>query len=65
MNFVKKLSLFLTATFAASTVICGCSIAAQPVVEASSIQFHMGFAAATLLLSILSIALFARQTKKA
>jgi hypothetical protein len=65
MNTLKKAALAFTAVFAASTAICGFSIAAQPVVEAISLQFHMGFAAATFLFGALSIALYAKQNKTA
>lgn len=65
MKLLNKIGLFFTATLAASTTICGISIANAPVVEASSLQFHMGFAALTILCSFLTIALFARQTKTA
>ena len=65
MKILKKISLFFTAAFAASTAICGFSIAAKPVVEASNLHFHMGFAAVTFVFCFLTIALFARQNKTA
>ena len=65
MNFLKKLSLSLAGLLSASTVICGVSIASKPIVEASSLQFHMGFGLMAILFSFLTIALFARKTKTA
>lgn len=65
MNFLKKVSLFFAAAFSASTVICGLSIANEPVIEASSLQFHMGFGLAAILFFCVTIALFARKTKSA
>jgi hypothetical protein len=65
MNFLKKLSLTFAGILSASTVICGFSIAGKPVVEASSLQFHMGFGLLAILFSFLTIALFARKTKTA
>jgi len=64
MNFVNKLAVSFTALFSFSTVICGCSIAQQAVIEQSSIDFHMGFAALTVLSTFGTIALLARAAKK-
>jgi hypothetical protein len=65
MNFTKKITLFLATTLSASTVICGLSIASKPVVQASSLQFHMGFGLSALFFCFLAVALFARKTAKA
>jgi hypothetical protein len=65
MNFLKKLTLSFAAILSASTVICGLSIASKPVVEASSLQFHMGFGLSAIFLCFLTIALYARKTKTA
>jgi len=65
MNILKKLSLTFAGIFSASVVICGLSIANQPVIEASSLQFHMGFGILAILFSFLTIALFARKTRTA
>jgi hypothetical protein len=65
MNVLKKLVLSAAALLSASTVICGLSIASKPIVEASSLQFHMGFGLTAILLCFLTIALFARKTKTA
>jgi hypothetical protein len=65
MNFLKKAMLFLAAAFSASTVICGFSIASKPVIQASSLQFHMGFGLTAIFLCFLTIVLFARKTKTA
>jgi hypothetical protein len=65
MNILKKLSLTFAGIFSASVVICGLSIANKPVIEASSLQFHMGFGILAILFSFLTIALFARKTRSA
>jgi hypothetical protein len=65
MKILKKLSVFLAAALSASTVICGFSIASKPIVEASSLQFHMGFGISAILFCFLTIALFAHKTKTA
>ncbi|MCL5949412.1 MAG: hypothetical protein M1490_02915 [Candidatus Bathyarchaeota archaeon] len=63
MKVLNKIALFFTGSFAAFTAICGFYIANAPVVEASSLNFHMGLGALTILCSFGTIALFARQTK--
>jgi predicted Co/Zn/Cd cation transporter (cation efflux family) len=65
MNLLKKLSLAFAGIFSASVVICGLSIANEPIIEASSLQFHMGFGILAILFSFLTIALFARKTRTA
>jgi hypothetical protein len=65
MKLLKKLSLFFAAALSASTVICGFSIASKPVIESSSLQFHMGFGISAIVLCFLTIALFAHRTKNA
>ena len=64
MNILKKLALFFTGSFAAFTTICGFYIANAPVVEASSLNFHMELGALTILSSFSTIALFARSAKQ-
>jgi len=64
MNFLKKVAVFFTVVFSASTVICGVSIAQKAVFEQSSLDFHMGLGVLTILASLGTIALFARITKK-
>lgn len=63
MNILKKLSLSFAGIFSASVVICGLSIANEPVIEASSLQFHMGFGVLAIFFSFITIALFARKSK--
>jgi hypothetical protein len=65
MSILKKVAVFFTALFSASTVICGVSIAQKAVLEQSSVNFHMGLAVLTILSSFGTIALFARANKKA
>lgn len=65
MKLLNKISLFFAAALSASTVICGFSIASKPVIEASSLQFHMGFGISAIILCFLTIALFAHKTKTA
>jgi hypothetical protein len=64
MNAITKITLVITGLFAFSTVLCGFSISQAATVEASSLQFHMGFAAVTLLAGFGTIVLMARQLKK-
>jgi len=64
MNAITKITLAITGLFAFSTILCGFSISQTPVVEPSSLQFHMGFAAVTLLAGFGTIVLMARQIKK-
>ena len=63
MNILKKLSLTFAGIFSASVVICGGSIANKPVIEASSLQFHMGFGLLAILFWLLTVTLYARKTK--
>lgn len=65
MKLLKKISLFFAAALSTSTVICGFSIASKPVIEASNLQFHMGFGISAIILCFLTIALFAHKTKTA
>jgi hypothetical protein len=64
MNFLRKAAVGLTLLFAASTVICGASIAQKAVVEQSSLAFHTGIGVLTILISLGTIALFAHAAKK-
>ena len=64
MNFLKKLGIAITGLFAFSTVICGVSISQAATIEASSLQFHMGFGIITILASFGTIALMAHKNKK-
>jgi hypothetical protein len=64
MKLLKKLALFFTSSLSLFTAICGVSIANAATFEASSLQFHMGLGALTILSSFATIALFAYQTKK-
>jgi len=64
MNFLRKIAVAITGLFAFSTVLCGVSISQAAIIEPSSLQFHMGFAAITILASFGTIALMARQNKK-
>jgi hypothetical protein len=65
MNILRKISLAFAGILSASAIICGCSIASKPVVEASSLQFHMGFGISAILFSFLTIALYAYKAKHA
>ncbi len=64
MNMLRNLGIAISVLFALSTVICGVSISQAATIEPSSIQFHMGFAAITLLAGFGTIALMAHQNKK-
>ena len=65
MSILKKAAVFFTVLFSASTIICGVSIAQKAVIEQSSIDFHMSIGIISFLLSLGTIALFARTNKKA
>ncbi len=64
MKFLKKLAIFFTVAFSASTVICGMSIAQAATFEQSSLDFHMGLGILTILTSLGTIALMACKAKK-
>jgi len=64
MNFVKKLAIFFTVAFSASTILCGISIAQQATFEQSSLDFHMGIGILSLLTTLGTIVLLARKDKK-
>ncbi len=64
MKFLQKLGVAISGLFAFSTVVCGFSISQTAVIEQSSLYFHMGFAAITLLSGFGTIALMAIQNKK-
>lgn len=64
MNFVTKLAVFFTFALSASTIICGVSIAQAATIEQSSLDFHMGIGVLSLLATLGTFALMARNTKK-
>lgn len=64
MNILRNLGIAISGLFAFSTTICGVSISQLATIEPSSLQFHMGFAAITLLASFGTIALMVYQNKK-
>ena len=63
MKLLNKIALSLTALVSASTIICGYSISNQATVEASSLNFHAAIGILTVLLSFVTILLFARSEK--
>ena len=64
MRFINKIVFSLTSFAAASTIICGCSIASKAVIETSSIYFHSALGVVTVLLGFVTIVLFARSAKQ-
>lgn len=64
MNFLTKLGIAISGLFAFSTMICGVSISQAAIIEASSLQFHMGFGVITVLASFGTIALMAFKPKR-
>ena len=64
MKALSKIALFFTGSLSAFTMICGFYIAHAPAIEASSLNFHMGLGALTILSSFATIALFARSAKQ-
>lgn len=63
MKLLGKLAILFTGAMASFTMICGTYIAHAPILEASSVNFHMGLAVLTMLCSFGTIAYFARFKK--
>lgn len=64
MNILRNIGIAISGLFAFSTVVCGASISQLATIDPSSIQFHMSFAAITLIASFGTIALMIYQSKK-